>query len=46
MCLSFIRVGALELENQTWEERGHILGENHVFQRPPTEQCPVPPDNV
>jgi hypothetical protein len=26
--------------------KGQILGENHVFQRPPTEQCPAPPDNA
>jgi hypothetical protein len=25
---------------------GRILGENRVFQRPPTGQCPAPPDNV
>jgi hypothetical protein len=26
--------------------KGWILGEKHVFQRPPTGQYPTPPDNI
>jgi hypothetical protein len=26
--------------------KGQILGENRVFQRPQTGQCPAPPNNV
>jgi hypothetical protein len=26
--------------------KGRILGENRIFQRPPTGQYPAPPDNM
>jgi hypothetical protein len=34
------------VEESKLKRKGQILGENHIFQRPPTGQYPAPSDNV